>query len=110
MKSTRQTFVAGMLAAAVMLNGTPNEFTTFNGIAVPVKDQFLWYEFWGSDKTFPHFAAAWAWALDAPFKWCKQVASHFGGTAQGMVTEHSYAAGRNQRLQVGTLQPQGGCD
>src|SRR4029079_13171199 len=42
------------------------------------------YEFWGSDKTFPHFAAAWAWALDAPFKWCKQVASHFGGTAQGM--------------------------
>jgi arylsulfatase A-like enzyme len=28
-----------------MLNGTPNEFTTFNGVAVPVKDQFLWYEF-----------------------------------------------------------------
>jgi hypothetical protein len=24
------------------LNGTPNEFTTFNGVAVPVKDQFLW--------------------------------------------------------------------
>jgi arylsulfatase A-like enzyme len=71
-------------SAEGMLNGTPNEFTTFNGVAVPVKDQFLWYEFWGSDKTFPHFAAAWAWALDAPFKWCKQVASHFGGTAQGM--------------------------
>ena len=67
-----------------MLNGTPNEFTTFNGVAVPVKDQFLWYEFWGSDKTFPHFAAAWAWALDTPFKWCKQVASHRGGTAQGV--------------------------
>ena len=67
-----------------MLNGTPNEFTTFNGVAVPVKDQFLWYEFWGSDKTFPHFAAPWAWAMDTPFKWTKQVASHFGGTAQGM--------------------------
>ena len=67
-----------------MLNGTPNEFTTFNGIAVPVKDQFPWYEFWGSDKTFPHYAAEWAWALDAPFKWMKQVASHRGGTAQGM--------------------------
>ena len=71
-------------SAEGMLNGTPNEFTTFNGVAVPVKDQFLWYEFWGSDKTFPHFAAAWAWAMDTPFKWCKQVASHYGGTAQGM--------------------------
>jgi arylsulfatase A-like enzyme len=71
-------------SAEGMLNGTPNEFTTFNGIAVPVKDQFLWYEFWGSDKTFPHFAAAWAWALDTPFKWVKQVASHRGGTAQGV--------------------------
>jgi len=67
-----------------MLNGTPNEFTTFNGIAVPVKDQFLWYEFWGSDKTFPHFATPWSWAMDTPFQWTKQVASHFGGTAQGV--------------------------
>jgi arylsulfatase A-like enzyme len=67
-----------------MLNGTPNEFTTFNGIAVPVKDQFLWYPFWGSERTFPHFAAPWAWALDTPFKWVKQVPSHFGGTAQGL--------------------------
>src|SRR5712675_558591 len=67
-----------------MLNGTPNEWTTFNGVAVPVKDQFLWYEFWGSDKTFPHFAAGWAWAMDTPFKWVKQVASHRGGTANGM--------------------------
>ena len=71
-------------SAEGMLNGTPNEFTTFNGVAVPVKDQFLWYEFWGSDKTFPHYAAPWAWAMSTPFKWMKQVASHFGGTAQGM--------------------------
>jgi arylsulfatase A-like enzyme len=72
-------------SAEGMLNGTPNEFTTFNGVAVPVKDQFLWYPFWGSDRTFPHYAAEWAWAMDTPFKWVKQVASHFGGTAQGMV-------------------------
>jgi arylsulfatase A-like enzyme len=71
-------------SAEGMLNGTPNEFTTFNGVAVPVKDQLLWYEFWGSDSTFPHYAAEWAWAFDTPFKWVKQVASHFGGTAQGM--------------------------
>ena len=79
-------YIAGDNGASAegMLNGTPNEFTTFNGIPVPVKDQFLWYEFWGSERTFPHFAAGWSWALDTPFKWTKQVASHFGGTAQGL--------------------------
>ena len=71
-------------SAEGMLNGTPNEFTTFNGVAVPVKAQYLWYPFWGTDRTFPHFAAGWAWAMDTPFKWVKQVPSHFGGTAQGM--------------------------
>jgi arylsulfatase len=71
-------------SAEGMLDGTPNEFTTFNGVPVPVKAQYLWYPFWGSDKTFPHFAAPWAWAMSTPFKWVKQVPSHFGGTAQGM--------------------------
>lgn len=71
-------------SAEGMLNGTPNEFTTFNGVPVPVKAQMLFYPFWGSDKTFPHFAAPWAWAMDTPFKWVKQVPSHFGGTAQGV--------------------------
>ncbi len=32
-----------------------------------------------------HFNVGWAWALDAPFKWMKQVASHFGGTRNAMV-------------------------
>ena len=67
-----------------MINGTPNEFTTFNGVSVPVKDQFLWYNAWGSEGTFPHFAAGWSWAMDTPFQWVKQVASHYGGTAQGV--------------------------
>ena len=65
-------------------NGTPNEFTAFNGVAMEVNPQLLWYPFWGSERTFPHFAAGWAWAMATPFKWVKQVASHFGGTAQGM--------------------------
>src|SRR5262249_6363537 len=30
------------------------------------------------------FCAPWAWAFDTPFKWMKQVASHYGGTAQGV--------------------------
>lgn len=71
-------------SAEGMIDGTPNEFTFFNGVQVPVKDQFLWYPFWGSERTFPHFSAGWAWAMSTPFKWVKQVASHFGGTAQGV--------------------------
>ena len=44
----------------------------------------LHYEVWGSDTTYPHMSVAWSWAFDTPFKWTKQVASHFGGTRQGM--------------------------
>src|SRR5438552_1000116 len=66
------------------LNGTPNEVAPLNGVEIPIKDQFLWYEFWGSERTYPHMAVEWAWAFDTPFQWTKQVASHFGGTRQGM--------------------------
>jgi arylsulfatase len=64
--------------------GTPNEFASFNSVVVPIKDQLKYYDDWGSDKTFPHYAVGWAWAFDTPFQWTKQVASHFGGTRQGM--------------------------
>ena len=86
LKNTLIIYISGDNGASAegMVNGTPNEFTTFNGVSVPVKDQLPWYEFWGSDRTFPHFAAGWAWAMDTPFQWVKQVASHFGGTAQGV--------------------------
>ena len=66
-------------------NGTPNEMTTFNGINVPVAEQMKYINEWGSDRTYPHMAVGWTWAMDCPFKWTKQVASHFGGTRNGMV-------------------------
>ncbi len=71
-------------SAEGMINGTPNEGTTLNGVPVAVNAQMLFYPFWGSDKTYPHYAAPWAWAMSTPFKWMKQVASHYGGTAQGV--------------------------
>jgi arylsulfatase len=64
--------------------GTPNVMTGYQGINVPVEDQLKFYDVWGSDKTYPHMSVAWSWAFDTPFKWTKQVASHFGGTRQGM--------------------------
>ena len=38
----------------------------------------------GSPRRENHFNVAWAWALDAPFQWMKQVASHFGGSRNGL--------------------------
>jgi arylsulfatase A-like enzyme len=66
-------------------NGTPNEVAQFNSVEVPVADQLKdFYAVWGSDKTYNHMAVGWTWAFDTPYKWTKQVASHFGGTRQGM--------------------------
>jgi len=65
--------------------GTFNTLTAYNGILdVPMPLQLLHYRNWGSDKTYPHMSVGWAWAFDTPFKWMKQVASHFGGTRQGL--------------------------
>ncbi|MGC2274623.1 MAG: arylsulfatase [Candidatus Binatus sp.] len=67
------------------LEGTYNQMTAYNGIlTLPLAAQMLHYTDWGSDKTYPHMSVAWSWAFDTPFKWTKQVASHFGGTRQGM--------------------------
>ena len=67
------------------LEGTYNTLTAYNGIlTLPEPLQLLHYEDWGSDKTYPHMAVGWTWAFDTPFKWTKQVASHFGGTRQGL--------------------------
>ena len=41
----------------------------------------------GTAKCENHFNVGWAWALDAPFQWMKQVASHFGGTRNGLAIE-----------------------
>lgn len=67
------------------LIGTPNEVASFNGVNVPVDVQLKkFYDVWGSDLTYPHMSVAWSWAFDTPYKWTKQIASHFGGTRQGM--------------------------
>ncbi len=70
--------------------GTFNQMTAYNGIlnAAEVKPVLAMnactMNDWGSDKTYPHMSVAWSWAFDTPFKWTKQVASHFGGTRQGL--------------------------
>ena len=39
----------------------------------------------GGPTTYNHYPIGWAYAMDTPFQWAKQVASHFGGTRNGLV-------------------------
>ncbi len=66
-------------------NGMFNEYTYFNGVQEKVADMVKVMDKWGSPYTYPHMAAGWAVAFDAPFGWMKQVASDFGGTRNGLV-------------------------
>jgi arylsulfatase A-like enzyme len=65
--------------------GMYNEMTYFNRVTEKVEDLLPLIDEWGGPTTFPHMAAGWAVAFDAPFSWTKQVASDFGGTRNGMV-------------------------
>jgi arylsulfatase len=65
--------------------GLFNELTYFNGVQETVADQLKNIDKWGGPETYPHFAAGWAVAGDAPFAWTKQVAGDYGGNKQGMV-------------------------
>ena len=68
--------------------GMYNEMTYFNGVEEKVEDLIPLMDDWGLENTFPHMAAGWAVAFDAPFKWTKQVASDFGGTRNGMIVHY----------------------
>jgi arylsulfatase len=67
------------------MNGLFNEMTFFNGVHETVQDILKHYDELGSPMSYPHMAAGWAVAGDAPFTWTKQVASSFGGTRNPMI-------------------------
>ena len=39
----------------------------------------------GTPSAYNHYAVGWAHAMNTPFQWTKQVASHFGGTRNGTI-------------------------
>jgi len=65
--------------------GAYNEMMALNGIVNTAEINMPHLEEWGGPKTFPHYAIGWAWAGDTPFQWTKQIASHYGGTTNGLV-------------------------
>ena len=66
------------------VNGLYNEFAIANAVHPTVEQNMNFYDGWGTNQTYPHYAVGWAIAWDTPYQWTKQVASHFGGTRNGM--------------------------
>jgi arylsulfatase len=69
--------------------GTPqgllNEMAVFNGIPEDFKQVAAHMDDLGGPLTFNHYPVGWAHAMDTPFQWTKQIASHFGGTRNDLV-------------------------
>ena len=69
------------------LNGTFNEMINFNGAAALETPEFMMERLddFGGPDSYNHYAVGWAHAMDTPYQWTKQVASHFGGTRNGAI-------------------------
>jgi arylsulfatase A-like enzyme len=69
------------------INGTFNEMFIFNGAAALETPEFVasHIDELGTPTSYNHFAVGWAHAMDTPYQWTKQVASHWGGTRNGTI-------------------------
>lgn len=69
------------------LQGAFNEMANFNGMAELETPEFLMSKLdeFGGEGSYGHFAVGWAWAMNSPYQWTKQVASHWGGTRNGTI-------------------------
>jgi arylsulfatase len=68
-------------------NGCFNEMVVLNGAAGLETAEFMnsKVEEFGTPTAYNHYAVGWAHAMDTPYQWTKQVASHWGGTRNGMI-------------------------
>ena len=69
------------------LQGAYNELVPLTGFADLESPEFLkaHIEKFGGVEAYNHYAVGWAHAMDTPYQWTKQVASHWGGTRNGLV-------------------------
>ena len=69
------------------LQGTFNEYIPINGFVDLETPEFLreHIEKFGGPEAYNHYAVGWAHAMDTPYQWTKQVASHWGGTRNGTI-------------------------
>jgi len=68
-------------------NGTFNELLSLNGAAALETPEFMAARIdkFGTPEAYNHYAVGWAHAMDTPYQWTKQVASHWGGTRNGTI-------------------------
>ena len=67
------------------MQGALNEVASLNSIPEDFREVLARKDDLGTWKTHNHYPIGWAHAMDTPFQWAKQVASHYGGTRNGMV-------------------------
>jgi len=69
------------------MNGAFNEMANFNGMAALETPEFMVSKMdeLGSPTSYNHYSVGWAWAMNTPLQWTKQVASHWGGTRNGTI-------------------------
>jgi arylsulfatase A-like enzyme len=67
------------------LQGTTDEIGVNQGVTESLPFLLSQIDVLGSEMTYNHYPVGWALAMDTPMQWTKQVASHFGGTRNGMV-------------------------
>jgi arylsulfatase len=69
------------------MNGTFNEMINFNGAAALETPEFLMERLdqLGGPESYNHYSVGWAHAMNTPYQWTKQVASHWGGTRNGTI-------------------------
>ncbi|WP_428925288.1 arylsulfatase [Marinibacterium sp. SX1] len=68
-------------------DGTLNENAFFNTYLMTVEDMLPRIDEIGTELHFNHFPAGWAWGVNSPFQWTKQVASHLGGVRNPMIVK-----------------------
>ena len=69
------------------LQGTFNEMITLGGFGALETPEFMASKIdqFGGPEAYNHYAVGWAHAMDTPYQWTKQVASHWGGTRNGTI-------------------------
>ena len=69
------------------VNGTFNEMLLLNGASAFETVEFMAskVDLFGGPEAYNHYAVGWAHAMDTPYQWTKQVASHWGGTRNGTI-------------------------
>lgn len=82
-------------------DGTLNENAFFNAYLMKTEEMLGRIDEIGTEQHFNHFPAGWALAMDTPFPWTKQVASHLGGTRNPMIVKWpaKFRAGGETRTQ-----------